>query len=80
MKRAIVRIPTDLVHSLLRLPSNVEIAGFHVEPARDGITLRLMGHGLPKNCEDPEVGGMCPEVTCMYETRTVAVDEFKGFT
>jgi hypothetical protein len=80
MKRAIVRIPTYLVHSLLRLPSNVSIAGFHVEPKREGITLRLRGPGLPENCTEPDPACVCPEVVCMYETRTVAVHEFKGFS
>ncbi len=79
MKRAITRIRTSVVHNLLRLPADVEIAGFHVEPERNGITLRLTGAGLPGNCEDLDPGSMCREVTCRHELRTPIVVEFKGF-
>lgn len=81
MKRAIVRIPTLLVHDLLVLPADVEIVGFLVEPDRDGIMLRLKGESLPKFCEvNDDPGWRIPEVACAYESRTVIVDEFKGFS
>lgn len=74
MKRAIVHIRVSDMHALLGLSSTARITGFHVDPQRNGVTMRLEGAGLPESCQADDELRTCwraPELIAPITKRTV---------
>lgn len=51
MRKAITKIPLELLHQMLLLPDSVRITAARYEPMLGRVDLKLEGDGLPEKCE-----------------------------
>lgn len=53
MRTALVFVSCPMLGDVLRLPTDIQVVGVHVDPDRDCLVVKVIGNGLPIDCERP---------------------------